>query len=226
MSTEEVQNIVPEAEVLPPVRRGDLPRAIEDGVHVAVIVDGRFHQSKSVSVSEIVDCLRAGMTVYGCSSIGAMRAVECREWGMIGCGAIFEHLLETPYFRDDYLAQSLDPETFKAFSVPFIESLVRMGKLRAQKLIREDDAELVLELLEGCHYPQRTEASLRGMLRKRDVDPKRASELARLVFAEVRQKFDDAELTLKKVRLDLESHRECRTALVGRSAPSLEPFYA
>src|SRR4051812_3590427 len=70
----DVHRVLPRASVRAPVRQFDVLRDVRDGYHVVVIIDGVFHQTPAVSPTEIMDALRRGMLVYGCSSMGALRA--------------------------------------------------------------------------------------------------------------------------------------------------------
>src|SRR5580700_7605068 len=73
----------------PPARRGDIYRALRDGFHTIVLIDGEFHGQPSVWQREIVDALIEGAVVHGASSMGALRAAELHSLGMVGHGQIF-----------------------------------------------------------------------------------------------------------------------------------------
>src|SRR5687768_15165582 len=96
LSKDEITAILPAAVARLPVKQFDLLADIREGFHVVVIVDGVFHQTPAVSPSEIMDALRRGILVYGCSSMGALRAAELYPYGMRGSGEIFEWVKNTP----------------------------------------------------------------------------------------------------------------------------------
>ena len=81
--------ILPEASFSRPIARGELLQAVDEGVQVVVLIDGKFDQNLAVSPDEIRDALSCGVRLYGSSSMGALRASELHSYGMIGHGLIF-----------------------------------------------------------------------------------------------------------------------------------------
>lgn len=80
-----------DAVYLPPIQQGDLLQALGDHApEMVLIVDGYFEQVPAVWHKEILWALRQGVTVAGAASMGALRAAELRQFGMIGLGKIFE----------------------------------------------------------------------------------------------------------------------------------------
>lgn len=96
----------------PPIRRGDIDRLLKscqplDGI---CIIDGFFHQTLSVSHGEILRALQCDIPVYGCSSMGALRAVELENYGMQGFGWVYSRYRRHPSIRDDEVALIHDPD--------------------------------------------------------------------------------------------------------------------
>jgi hypothetical protein len=81
----------------PPVRRGDITQLRLQPSCAVGIIDGDFFQNLALSPKEILPLLTTGVTVYGSSSIGALRAVELHSRGMIGVGTVYR------LFRRGYL---------------------------------------------------------------------------------------------------------------------------
>lgn len=73
----------------PPARAGDILRAVVDGTEIIGLIDGVFDWSPAVWHKEILAALYRGVKVFGASSMGALRAAECHQYGMIGVGKIF-----------------------------------------------------------------------------------------------------------------------------------------
>ena len=73
--TDEAREVL-EADYRPPIKRGDLD-SIATGSIVG-IVDGVFHQDLSVSPREVHLAIGRGVTIFGSSSMGALRAAEVR----------------------------------------------------------------------------------------------------------------------------------------------------
>lgn len=76
--------------VLPPVRQGDLWRAVRRWRPVAVgLIDGAFLDAAAVWHREILWALAQGVHVFGAASMGALRAAELDGFGMRGIGLIY-----------------------------------------------------------------------------------------------------------------------------------------
>ncbi|MCH9683868.1 MAG: hypothetical protein K0V04_20720, partial [Deltaproteobacteria bacterium] len=71
---DEARKRLPHAQVRPPIRRGDLPRAMAEGFDVVGIIDGTYVTERTVSAAEILHALDQGITLYGAASLGALRA--------------------------------------------------------------------------------------------------------------------------------------------------------
>lgn len=79
------------AEFLPPVRQGDVYRAVVRHRPRAIgIVDGIFQHVPAVWHKEILWAMTQGVHVFGAASMGALRAAELCAFGMQGVGRIFE----------------------------------------------------------------------------------------------------------------------------------------
>ncbi len=105
VSKTEVQKHLPGAHFSGPIKRGDLQLDLQKGYHFIGIIDGLFHSNLAVSPSEILDVMRAGTTVYGASSMGALRAVDLQNANMIGVGLIYNYILQQDSFPEDWLGQ-------------------------------------------------------------------------------------------------------------------------
>ncbi len=62
---------------------------MEAGYRTLLLIDGYFHQVPSVQHKEILYALHQGLAVFGCSSMGALRAAELADFGMVGIGRVF-----------------------------------------------------------------------------------------------------------------------------------------
>jgi hypothetical protein len=109
-----------QARYLPPVRRGDLPRAIADGARAIGMIDGEFGQSLAVSVMEIRAALQGGVKIWGGASMGALRAVECQAVGMRGVGWIFKKFADGSLRADDEVALLFDARDYRPLTIPLV----------------------------------------------------------------------------------------------------------
>ena len=73
-----------------PIKCGDLLEARKENYKTAVIIDGLFETVPAIWHKEILDFVDKEGVVIGCSSMGALRAVECKPFGMLGYGKIYE----------------------------------------------------------------------------------------------------------------------------------------
>ena len=89
LSSDEANKIL-KAEYHPPVARGDIINALKDNPDIIVIIDGVFHKEPAVSHKEILKAIKNDIIVVGGASMGALRASELDDFGMIGIGQVYE----------------------------------------------------------------------------------------------------------------------------------------
>lgn len=92
------------AHYLPPVSEGDVYRAALEGPKAIGIIDGYFENVPSVWHKEILYAISRGVRVFGSASMGALRAAELAQFGMIGVGATFEAYRDGVMEDDDEVA--------------------------------------------------------------------------------------------------------------------------
>jgi hypothetical protein len=92
------------ARYLGPARCGDVLRARRLSPRAIAIVDGVFAHTAAIWHKEILLALDDGISVFGASSMGALRAAELGPFGMVGIGRIFEAYRDGVYTDDDEVA--------------------------------------------------------------------------------------------------------------------------
>lgn len=105
-----VRHVLPNALVVPPVKRGDLYRFRLLDFSVFIILDGVFSNLLAVSPREVVDVLHDGASVIGASSMGALRAADCGPAGAVGHGRIFRLFRRKVLSSEDEVAVIYLPE--------------------------------------------------------------------------------------------------------------------
>ena len=95
--------------VHPPARCGDIFRAAKNGASAIGLIDGTFESGMSVWHKEIIYALDQGIKVAGAASMGALRAIECERYGMVGIGSIFEQFRSGKRTRDADVALLFAP---------------------------------------------------------------------------------------------------------------------
>ena len=110
ISAAEVQEHV-EATCRPPAAHGDILRAVETtpGLRAIGLIDGFFRNVPAVRHKEILWALQAGIHVFGAASMGALRAAELADFGMVGVGTVFEDLKTGRIEDDDEVAVEHGP---------------------------------------------------------------------------------------------------------------------
>jgi len=152
---------------LPPVRRGDSDHLLERSrrAGVLVICDGIFGSEPAVSHSELCRAMDAGWSIWGVSSIGAIRAHELRFDGMRGFGYVYNQFERFPDFTDDEMCLIYvpDPPYFQV-----TEALVnlRYALERRKHIVGiSDEAQLrVLVELRAMWFGDRTEDRIRQVM--------------------------------------------------------------
>jgi hypothetical protein len=124
-----------------PAGQGDIARAVVEGATVIGLIDGRYEDVAAVWHKEILYALDQGVQVLGGASMGALRAAECADFGMVGIGAVFERYRSGALADDAAVAQLHAPEEMGY--LPLTEALVNVEATieRFRKLQAVTDAE-------------------------------------------------------------------------------------
>lgn len=186
------------ADYRPPVRRVDLPLLISEKPRIVGIIDGVFFEEAAVGHREILTVLRAGITVVGASSMGALRAAELEPFGMIGIGEVFRMYRDGIIESDDEVALMCDPVTNVAFSEAMVNVRVTCRAAVAAGVMSRAEADMIVETGKNLWYPDR---SWQRILRDGIPDQARREELARWVRENrIDQKQADAREALEYIR--------------------------
>lgn len=155
LDTRTAQSILA-AEYRPPAKRGDILAAVRDGAKIIGLIDGAFHQDAAVAHREILAAIRAGVTVAGSSSMGALRAAEMDTLGMIGIGEIYRKYASGELVSDDEVALVFDPVSGIALSEPLINIRYTLDAAERQGIITQGDHAALLDAATSLFYPSRT----------------------------------------------------------------------
>ncbi len=198
----DVQSILPGARFAPPIQRGDILSDIDDRVSSILILDGLFHQALSVSPSEIMDALRRGISVFGASSMGALRAAELEPYGMVGVGEVFEHIRNADAFRDDFLGQVFVdgwPQIQEA-SVTYVEFEINLKLLLRRRRISRETYAYLSALYAELHYAERNLPTLAARVRSERRNPEQILNAATCALSKMtRPKHRDARKAMRIV---------------------------
>lgn len=155
ISKEEASKIL-EADYRDPIKRGDILESIVESPDVIGIIDGVFHQQPAVSHREILEALNKGIVVVGGSSMGALRASELDDLGMVGIGYVYQQYKTGAVESDDDVAVILNPRTHEQLSDSLISMDYNLKKARDAGIISDIELEKLLEVSKSIFYPKRT----------------------------------------------------------------------
>jgi hypothetical protein len=147
-----------DAEYLPPVRQGDVYRAVVRRRPRAIgIVDGYFRQVPSVWHKEILWAMAEGVHVFGSASMGALRAAELEPFGMRGVGEIFAAFRNQHLEDDDEVAVTHGPPEmgFLAVSEAMVNIRRTLQDARSEAVVSRATQKRLEEVAKSLFYPWR-----------------------------------------------------------------------
>lgn len=151
-----------------PVSLGSVFRACETGYRRIGIIDGFFGNTPSVWHKEILYAISKGAEVAGAASMGALRAAELYQFGMIGLGRIFRLFRGGTWTDDDEVAvvHATEELAFRPLSDAMANIRFTLRSLRKRGLTsRAVEADLVRRM-KARHFSERTRDELRRQSRE------------------------------------------------------------
>lgn len=141
-----------------PAAVGDVYRAVCNGARAIGIVDGFFEQTPSVWHKEILWAMSEGVRVFGASSMGALRAAELADYGMIGVGQISSAFREGRLEDDDEVAvaHAGKENGYRALSEAMVSIRATLEAAAAQGIIGRDTCKVLERTAKGIFYPDRS----------------------------------------------------------------------
>lgn len=165
---ETIREVLPEAIILPPARQGDvISNLMEYEPSHVLLLEGTFHQSLSVWHKELAwSMLIPGVKgVYGAASMGALRAADLADFGMIGSGQIFNWYYEGVTFDESEVSAVYTEgpnQTYRSHTVPLCNVRGALLKAMEERMISPDEAEKIFDAARAIHWTERTERALAG----------------------------------------------------------------
>jgi len=111
------------------------------------------------SPQELLDALEAGVAVWGAASLGALRAVELRPFGMKGVGWVYERYLNGDIESDDEVVVTLDGAG-RQTSVALVCVRFGLDRLIERNAISKPVATAVVSALRDMHFSVRTRTAV------------------------------------------------------------------
>ncbi len=151
-----------DAHILPPASVGDVYRAARNNSRFIVLIDGYFERIPAVWHKEILYALSRGVTVVGCSSMGALRAAELHLYGMHGHGEIFLAYRDEVYEDDDEVAvaHGTAESGYRCVSDALVNIRYGLSVAQARSLISDTSRQCLERLAKSWYYADRHWAAL------------------------------------------------------------------
>lgn len=160
LSADEGRREVPElADALwrPPVAQGDLYLAARTHPWGIGIIDGYFDRLAAVWHKEILWALDQGVHVFGAASLGALRAVECAPFGMVGVGEIYASFASGELTDDDEVTVFHGPAStgYATGSEAMVNLRATFSAAAAAGVIAESTRGALVAIAKALLYPER-----------------------------------------------------------------------
>ncbi len=155
---EEAKKILPQASYLPPVRCGDILRALRLKPSTIAIIDGYFESTAAVWHKEILYAIEQGVTVVGSSSMGALRAAELADYGMMGIGEIFSDFHQKKIIDDDEVAVLHAPKqsNYLTLTEAMVDIRATLSRAVTENIINLQTATFIARIAKQLIYQERT----------------------------------------------------------------------
>ena len=149
-----------------PISQGDLTRLMDPPPGIVVIIDGRFDDVPAVWHNEILFAMERGTRVIGAASMGALRAAELAQYGMIGVGAVYQAFRRGSLEDDDEVAVVHAPAElgWTALSEAMVNIRATLRAAVRDKMLTDGEASEIVAAAKAVHYPQRTWEGLARMM--------------------------------------------------------------
>lgn len=200
-----------DAEVRPPAVQGDIYRAVQSQPAVIGLIDGLFERMPSVWHKETLWAMHRGVRVYGSASMGALRAAELYQFGMIGVGRIFEAYRDFQLEDDDEVAVIHGPAELGhiPLSEPMVNIRATLEAARDAGVLGSEEHEDLLAISKRLHYGQRSFDELFRLAPQNGFRPQKIAELTDWVAGNrIDQKRADAIEMLDRIQRDIDESAE------------------
>jgi hypothetical protein len=163
----------------PPAGRGDLAALdLPPGSRV-ILIDGYLIQQHPPSPTEVFGLIERGSEVWGCSSLGALRAAELRHHGVQGHGWVYDRVVDGTITYDDEVVAPLDPRTGEAAGLFLANIRFGLERLVAGGRTTERHAQHLIATLRDVHFEQRTVSRCHDLAMDAGLDPAAITDVLR-----------------------------------------------
>lgn len=162
LKVEEARAIA-DAVYLPPAAQGAIIEAVRRfNPRAILIIDGLFQSEPAVRHKEILWALDQGIAVLGAASMGALRAAELHQYGMVGVGLIYRWYRRWPGAPDDAVAVVHTPHEIgaEALTASLIDLLMTIRQAARQGALTALERSLLEGAARRLNFRDRTFANV------------------------------------------------------------------
>lgn len=153
LSPEEAKKYYPSACFHKPIKCGDIIKCLRLKPKRIAIIDGYFEQTGAVWHKEILFAINQGIEVFGSSSMGALRASELKDYGMVGFGKIYQEFADgNPDDDDVALVHEAD---FNQRIVPMCNITATLNAAVSNNILSATTSEEIKKRLKNLPYYER-----------------------------------------------------------------------
>lgn len=218
----EVTGIAPGAEVLPPVEGSMLGRARPSPGDVIVMIDGYYRDRPAVRHKEIMYLIDRGVRVIGAASMGALRAAELDEHGMLGAGQVYRMYKTGEICGDDEVAvkHRTAEQGYRTDSIALVN--LRYGSQRAvhEGVVSRETAAAVVSAAKEMVFDERAWPQITAAVKDRLCAAELAEVAALARFCAGR----DCDLKGRDALLAIELGRRLQAAPPSAAATAAPPW--
>ena len=180
----------------PPARAGDVYATLSGRPLAIALVDGLFDAAPSVWHHELLAAQAAGVQVFGGGSMGALRAAELAEYGVVGVGQIFAGYRDGTLSGDDEVAllHASAADRYRPLTVPLVDVRRAVDEAGAVGMVTAGQARRLRRAATALFYQDRSWGRLVEAAR---LPAATAAALRRFLPAAPSQKGEDARATLR-----------------------------
>jgi hypothetical protein len=194
-----------DATFLPPAGHGDIYRATlrRPRPRAIGLIDGFFRHRPAVRHKEILWAMSAGIHVFGAASIGALRAAELADFGMVGVGGVFGDFAHGHLEDDDEVAVDHGPAElgFPPVNEAMVDIRATLAEALRQGVIGTPSHVGLIAIAKRTFYAERAYPPLLDAAVRDGLDPGEIAGLrAWLPLGRIGRKRDDALLLLARLR--------------------------
>lgn len=190
-----------DAVYLPPLKQADLTSAVcTYNPDLIAIIDGFAGSHGSVWHNEILYALKMGIKVYGAGAMGAIRAMEMCDLGMIGKGRIYQMYKNGTLTDDDEIMCIFgsEKEGYPRLSEPLVNIRATFDRALEQGIITDTANQILVSIAKETYWCDRTFSVI--FEKARELPEKTVEKLKSFVnahYADIQKQ--DAEILLQAI---------------------------